>query len=84
MGKSVCFTGESVCTIDGALLDRDEQEGLAVKAGMVVKAGVSRKLDVLVLVEPDSKSGKARKADELGIRKMAEPVFWRALGVKID
>lgn len=83
-GKSVCFTGDSVCTIGGAFLDRDEQEELATKAGMVVKAGVSRKLDVLVLAEPDSKSGKARKADELGIRKMAEPAFWRALGVGID
>jgi hypothetical protein len=26
----------------------------------------------------------AKKADELGVRKMAEPVFWRALGVEID
>lgn len=83
-GRSVCFTGESVCTIDGALLSRDDQEALAEEAGLVVKAGVSSKLDVLVLADPDSKSGKSRKADELGVRKMAEPVFWRTLGVQID
>ena len=83
-GRSVCFTGESVCTIDGALLSRDDQEALAEEAGLVVKSGVSSKLDVLVLADPDSKSGKSRKADELGVRKMAEPVFWRTLGVQID
>ena len=27
----VCFTGESVCTIDGALLSRDDQEALQMK-----------------------------------------------------
>lgn len=83
-GRSVCFTGESVCTIEGALLSRDDQEALAGEAGLVVKSGVSSKLDVLVLADPDSKSGKSRKADELGVRKMAEPVFWRTLGVQID
>lgn len=83
-GKAVCFTGESVCTIGGALLSRDDQEALAEEAGLVVKSGVSSKLDVLVLADPDSKSGKSRKADELGVRKIAEPVFWRTLGVQID
>jgi hypothetical protein len=34
--------------------------------------------------DPDTKSGKARKAAELGVRRMAEPVFWRTLGVEID
>jgi DNA polymerase-3 subunit epsilon len=53
-------------------------------AGMVVKSGVSHLLDVLVLADPESRSGKARKADELGVRKIAEPAFWHALGVPID
>jgi DNA polymerase-3 subunit epsilon len=83
-GQSVCFTGDSVCTMHGASLSRDQQEWLAAEAGLVVKTGVSGKLDILVLADPDSKSGKARKADELGIRKIAEPVFWRLLGVPID
>jgi DNA polymerase-3 subunit epsilon len=51
---------------------------------MVVKPNVSGNLDLLVLADPDSRSGKAKSADELRIRKMAEPVFWRALGVEID
>ena len=83
-GQSVCFTGASVVTIRGLELSRDDQERLAREAGMVVKTAVSRKLDILVLADPDSRSGKARAADELGLRKMAEPVFWRALGVEID
>ena len=83
-GKSVCFTGASVVTIRGLEPTREDQERLARAAGMVVKANVSGKLDILVLADPDSRSGKAKKADELGVRKMAEPVFWRALGVEID
>jgi DNA polymerase-3 subunit epsilon len=84
VGMSVCFTGDSVCTIRGAFLSRHDQEALAKQAGLNVKSGVSSKLDILVLADPDSKSGKARKADDLGVRKMAEPVFWRTLGVRID
>lgn len=83
-GKSVCFTGASVVTIRGLELTREDQERLASEAGMVIKPGVSGKLDILVLADPDSRSGKAKKADELRVRKMAEPVFWRALGVEID
>jgi DNA polymerase-3 subunit epsilon len=83
-GKSVCFTGASVVTIRGVEPTRQDQERLARDAGMVVKDTVSGKLDILVLADPDSRSGKAKKADELGVRKMAEPVFWRALGVEID
>jgi DNA polymerase-3 subunit epsilon len=83
-GRSVCFTGESVCTIDGRALSRADQEGLAADAGLVIKGNVSRQLDLLVLADPDSRSGKARKAEEAGVRRMAEPAFWRAIGVRID
>ena len=60
------------------------RKALAEEAGLSVKSAVSSKLDILVLADPDSKSGKSRKADELGVRKMAEPVFWRTLRVRID
>ncbi len=83
-GRSVCFTGASVVTIRGLSLQREDQERFAAEAGLVVKANVSRKLDILVLADPDSRSGKSKLADELGVRKMAEPVFWRALGAPID
>lgn len=83
-GQTVCFTGESVCTLLGVPLSRETQESLAAWAGLTVKAGVSRKLDLLVLADPDSQSGKARKAAELGVRRIAEPVFWRLAGVPVD
>jgi DNA polymerase-3 subunit epsilon len=83
-GRTVCFTGESVCTIGGAPISRADQEDLARKAGLIVKENLSAKLDVLVLADPDSRSGKARRADELGVRKIVEPSFWRAIGVRID
>jgi DNA polymerase-3 subunit epsilon len=83
-GQSVCFTGESVCTLQGIRLSREDQERLATRAGLVVKSGVSRKLDLLVLADPDSMSGKARKAADLGVRRLAEPVFWRLAGVPVD
>jgi DNA polymerase-3 subunit epsilon len=84
IGKSVCFTGESVCSIWGVPLDRARQEELANQAGMIVKSGVSSKLDILVLADPDSMSGKAVKARSLGVRCIAEHVFWRSLGIQID
>jgi DNA polymerase-3 subunit epsilon len=84
VGRSVCFTGESVCSLGGKPLSRDDQERLATAAGMVVKGNVSSRLDLLVLADPASTSGKARKAAELGIRRMAELAFWRALGVPVD
>ena len=84
VGKSVCFTGESVCSIEGVPFDRAEQERLAADRGLIVKQGVSSKLDILVLADPDSQSGKARKARDLGVRRITEPVFWRGLGVPID
>jgi NAD-dependent DNA ligase len=68
----------------GSRSGREDQESLANDAGMVIKQGVSRKLDTLVLADPDGRSGIAKAADEMGVRKMAEPVFWRALGVEID
>ncbi len=83
-GRSVCFTGASVVTIRGLSLERADQERFATDAGLIVKHNVSRKCDIVVLADPDSRSGKSKLADELGVRKIAEPVFWRALGLQID
>ena len=68
----------------GQPLSREQQESLAASAGLRVKANVSGRLDILVLADVASQSGKARKAAELGIRRIAEPVFWRLLGVSVD
>lgn len=83
-GKSVCFTGELAATIDGEPVSREQAEALAVAAGLTVAKGVTKKTDLLVLADPNSMSGKAKKAREYGTTLMAEAVFWRAVGVKVD
>jgi DNA polymerase-3 subunit epsilon len=79
-GQCVCFTGQLLHQIDGVPVDRAKAERIACEAGLVVKAGVSRKTDILVCADPASLSAKARKAREYGVRIMAEEAFWRAIG----
>lgn len=83
-GKSVCFTGELAATIGGEPVSRERAEALAREAGLVVAKGVTKSLDFLVLADPRSMSGKAKKAREYGTQLLAEPVFWSALGVVVD
>jgi len=83
-GMSVCFTGALYGRIGGELITRTEAQQFAEKAGLVVRSGVSKGLDLLVVADPDSQSGKARKARDYGTRVMAEQVFWSTLGVVTD
>lgn len=82
-GKSVCFTGALTCTYEGALVTRDLAHQLAEEAGMVVAPRVTKKLDMLVVADPESLSGKAAKAREYGIRIIAEAAFWPMLGIEV-
>jgi len=83
-GKTICFTGEFRCRVNGALPSRAHAEHVATEKGMVVKRGVSRQLYYLVVSDPDSMSAKARKAREYGVRIIAEAIFWRMMGVNTD
>jgi NAD-dependent DNA ligase len=65
-------------------LSRDDQERLASQAGLEVRQSVSARLDILVLASPDSHSTKAQRAAQLGVRRIAEPAFWRMAGVAVD
>jgi DNA polymerase-3 subunit epsilon len=44
---------------------------------------VTKKLDLLVLADPNSTSGKARQAREYGVRLVAETAFWEMIGVEV-
>lgn len=66
-GDSVAFTGQ----LDGR---RDEWERRAVAAGLTV-AAVTRRTRVLVAADPDSLSGKARKARQYGIPVVTADAF---------
>lgn len=83
-GKRVCFTGELLSTLNGAPIRREIAEALASEAGLIVTSGVSKKLDMLVVADPNTQSGKAKKAREYGIRILSEPVFWQMLGISVD
>jgi DNA polymerase-3 subunit epsilon len=82
--KSVCFTGELRCSVNGRPATRDYAEAVASSAGMIIKQGVVKSLDYLVVADPDSMSGKAEKARRYGVRIIAEPAFWHMLGVGTD
>lgn len=83
-GMRVCFTGELQSRYQGELISRELAEELATKAGLIVMDSVTKKLDLLVVADPHTQSGKAKKAREYGIRIMHEPVFWRAIGVSVE
>ena len=83
VGKHVCFTGECQCLLSGKAITREMASELATDHGMLVAESVTKKLDILVVSDPFTQSGKAKKARRYGIRIIHEPVFWRALGLKV-
>ena len=84
IGKTVCFTGTLNCTINGKIATRKTIQNAASASRMIVQKGVTKKLDILVAADPNSMSGKASKAREYGVRIIAEPVFWKMVGVNIE
>jgi len=83
-GLSVCFTGELLSNLNGQAITREMAEALAAKSGLTVSRGVTKKLDLLVVADPNTQSTKARKAREYGTRILAEDVFWRTIGVPVE
>jgi DNA polymerase-3 subunit epsilon len=83
-GQRVCFTGELQCRIDGQPISRNLAETLAARAGLTVKSTVTKNLDLLVVADPNTQSGKAKKARDYGIRILSDAVFWRMAGVTVD
>jgi DNA polymerase-3 subunit epsilon len=83
-GQSVCFTGELQSTIGGQPITRELAERLAAQAGLAVARSVTKNLDLLVVADPNTQSGKAKKARSYGIRILSDAVFWRLAGVTVD
>lgn len=83
-GQRVCFTGELQSTLNGQPISREIAEALAAQAGLIITSGVTKKLDLLVVADPNTQSGKAKKAREYGIRILSDAVFWRMAGISVD
>lgn len=84
VGQTVCFTGTLLSKHNGMPITREMAQKLALEHGLVIKKGVTQDLDILVTSDPDSMSGKAKKAREYNIRIMAEQAFWTMLGIQVS
>jgi DNA polymerase III subunit epsilon len=84
VGKSICFTGQLTCTIGGRAITRAQAQELAAAYGLHVQDAVTKKLDLLVVADPESLSGKARKARDYGTRILVERSFWHDIDVPVD
>ena len=67
-GDRIVFTGEMS-------RPRAELQRLAVGAGLVPTGSIGGRTSLLVIADPRSQSGKARKARDLGVRVISEQVF---------
>ena len=83
-GRTVCFTGAMNASIDGERATRERATEIALEHGMIVVKGVTKKLDYLIVADPDSLSSKAQKARKYGTRILAESVFWNLVRVSTD
>lgn len=83
-GKSVCFTGQLISNFRGQRIERAFAQELALGKGLVIKKSVTKKLDILVVADPHTQSSKAKKAREYGVKIIAEPVFWKMIGVSVE
>ena len=75
-GKEICFTGSFNSLVNGERVTRAMMEEAAAGKGMVVRKSVTKSLDYLVCADPDTMSGKAKKARQYGVRIIAEPAFF--------
>ncbi|MCB9390664.1 MAG: hypothetical protein H6512_14210 [Acidimicrobiia bacterium] len=83
VGLSVCFTGTLRSTLDGRQITRAVAQRLAAEAGLEVRASVTRDLDLLVVADPDTLSGKAVKARQRGTRIISEAAFWPLINIAV-
>ncbi|MCL5736288.1 MAG: exonuclease domain-containing protein, partial [Actinobacteria bacterium] len=83
-GCRVCFTGECQGYLNGEKITRRMAHKLAEGAGLVIAESVTKKSSFLVVADPFTQSGKARKARQHGIRVIHEMVFWKRLGVEVE
>ncbi|RBY75811.1 DNA polymerase III [Geodermatophilus sp. TF02-6] len=71
-GDTIVFTGEMA-------RPRSAFVEAARAAGLEPMNAVSGRTDVLVCADPESQSGKARKARALGVRVIGEVAFWESV-----
>ncbi len=71
-GDLVVFTGEMSCP-------RCELDAIAAASGLIPHSAVTKKVKLVVAADPDSLSGKARRARDYGITMVTDNGFARTL-----
>ncbi|MFP5361764.1 MAG: hypothetical protein ACLGI5_03425 [Thermoleophilia bacterium] len=64
-------------------MTREVGARLAEAAGLVVCPRVTQALDLLIVADAETMSGKARKARAYGTRIIAEAAFWPLIEVDV-
>jgi NAD-dependent DNA ligase len=82
-GLTVCFTAALNGRLGDEPISRQVAHELAEAAGLRVVMNVTKGLDILVVADPNTLSGKVRRARRFGTRIMAEPA-WQAIGVQVQ
>lgn len=78
-GKFELQNGDLVVLTGEMSRPRHEWEEAAIDCGLVVHPAVTKKVKVVVAADPDSLSGKARKARQYGIPVVTEDAFGQML-----
>ena len=83
-GRSVCITGSPKCKVRGMVPSALFAQSLATEAGLVVKNSLTGDVDFLVVPDQEECASEIESAHEMGVRVLAEPVFWRMIGIDIQ
>lgn len=83
-GKTICFTGTLQSNYNGMPITRELAQKLALEYGLVIRKGVTKDVDFLVTADPDTMSGKAKKARDYNVSVLAEQTFWTMLGIQVS
>jgi DNA polymerase-3 subunit epsilon len=83
-GKSVCFTGELAAKVGGRHITRELAQSLSMERGLVLRNGVTKNLDYLVVADPNTQSTKAQKARSYGVTLVSESAYWQMIGLQVE
>lgn len=83
-GKKVCFMGHLNASVEGARLSLEEAFSMAQERGLIPVEEITRGLDYLVCDSESFASKPAEEARSRGTQVLAEPIFWKMVGVKVD
>ena len=83
-GMAVCIAGSPKCKVRGMVPSALFAQSLATEAGLVVHNQLGHNVDFLVVSDPEESASEIESAQEMGVRVLAEPVFWRMIEIDIQ